>query len=434
MRPGRKLILSLLVLCAAALLVPLEPRLGWGLLLGFSAAFGAAICERVLLGRVEIGMDRRSVVVLSLDEEEAVSVAVETNAKRPVRMIVRQTWPRLVSERSSVLQGLCRPGEVLRLVFKVRGVERGTEELDAPHVAMSFWGWSERIVRAGARGELSVLPNLRAVRRLHRQLNDYVLRGLGQRMAPRVGKGREFDRLREYLVGDDFRDIAWKASARHRKLIVREYRLDRSQDVLLCLDRGHRMAARTTRIGRVDHAVNAAVLVAYICNRMEDRVGMVSFGAQVEWGVAQGRGAAHLRRLTAFATGVRAEYIHTDYLALAARLRRRLQRRQLILIMTALPERDEQSSLLRAVRMLTPQHLPVVVVLSDPALKAAAGFLPADKEELCRTLVARDVWTARRQTMEELRRRGALVVDTVPEDAGVDSVNAYLDVKRRQLL
>ena len=128
------------------------------------------------------------------------------------------------------------------------------------------------------------------------------------------------------------------------------------------------------------------------------------------------------------------EYVHTDYLRLAAHLRRRLQRRQLILIVTALPEQDEQHALVRAVRMLTPQHLPVVVVLSDADLKAAAHFLPAGKEELCRTLVARDVWTARRQTMEELRRRGALVVDTVPEDAGVDAVNAYLDVKRRQLL
>ncbi len=434
MRPGPRLVRSLLLLCAGAFLVPLEPRLSWALLAGFLFLFGLASYERLLLGGVNVSAGRRPVVVLSLDEEEAVPVSLETNAKRAVRMIVRQTWPRLVSERSSTERGLCRPGEVLSVVFKVRGVERGTETVDAPYVAMSFWGWSERIVQVGEPGELSVLPNLRAVRRLHRRLNDYVLRGLGQRMAPRVGKGREFDRLREYVLGDEFRDVAWKASARHDKLIVQEYRLDRSQDVLVCLDRGHRMAARTTRITRVDHAVNAGVLVAYICNRMEDRVGMLSFGAQVERGVPQGRGAGHLRRLTAFATGVRAEYVHTDYLALAASLRRGLQRRQLILIMTSLPEQDEEGALLRAVRMLAPQHLPVVVVLSDPALGAAAQFLPANKEELCRTLVARDVWMARRQMMEGLRRRGALVVDTTPEDAGVDSVNAYLDAKRRQLL
>ncbi len=81
-----------------------------------------------------------------------------------------------------------------------------------------------------------------------------------------------------------------------------------------------------------------------------------------------------------------------------------------------------------------PQHLPLVVILSDPALEAAAKFKPANKKELCRTLVAHDVWMERRQTILELQRQGALVVDTTPEDAGIDAINAYIDVKRRQLL
>jgi uncharacterized protein (DUF58 family) len=260
------------------------------------------------------------------------------------------------------------------------------------------------------------------------------LRGLGQRTAPRLGKGREFDRLREYTTNDDFRDIAWKASARHRKLIVREYRLDRSQDVLLCIDRGHRMAALTTRIRRVDHAVNAALLIAYICGRMEDRVGMLSFGAQVDSGIPQGRGASHQAKITAFSSSIQAEYIHTDYLALGAHVRRRLRRRALVMIVTTLPEAEEQQALVRAVKMMVPTHLPLVVVLSDPALRAAAEAQPADHGELCRTLVARDVWTDRRRMMEELRRRGAWVIDTGPEDAGVESVNAYLEIKRRQLI
>ena len=299
---------------------------------------------------------------------------------------------------------------------------------------MSFWGWAERLVSLPGRSELKVMPNLRAVKRLHRTLNDAFLRGLGQRSAPRLGKGRDFDRLREYTVDDDFRDIAWKASARHRKLIVREFRLDRSQDVLVCVDRGHRMAALTTRIRRVDHAVNAAVLMSYICSRMEDRVGVLSFGAQVDSGIPQGRGAAHLSKITAYSTSIQAEYIHTDFLALGAHVRRRLRRRALVLIVTTLPETDDEQALVRATRMLMPTHLPLFVVLSDPALRAAAESLPANREELSRTLVARDLWTGRRRMMDELRRRGAWVVDTGPEDAGVDSVNAYLEIKRRQLI
>jgi uncharacterized protein (DUF58 family) len=115
-------------------------------------------------------------------------------------------------------------------------------------------------------------------------------------------------------------------------------------------------------------------------------------------------------------------------------VKRRLTSRALVLIVTSLPEQDEEHSLVRAVKSLMPRHLPLVVVLSDPALAAAAAFLPANKAELARALVARDVWTARREMVQELRRRGAWVVETTPEDAGIDAVNAYLEIKRRQIL
>jgi uncharacterized protein (DUF58 family) len=434
MRPGPKSVRILAALAVASLLAALAPVLVWPLLAALLLVAGAMTVERRLLGAVSVTHEEPPVWAVSLDEEEKIEFRLATNASRPVRLQVRRRWPRLLAEPSTTLAGTCPPGESVQMSCPVRGVVRGTAALDGPHLAMSFWGWAERIVTLPGRSEIKVLPNLRAVKRLHHRLNDAFLRGLGQRTAPRLGKGREFDRLREYTIDDDFRDIAWKASARHRKLIVREYRLDRSQDVLVCVDRGHRMAALTTRIRRVDHAVNAAVLVSYICSRMEDRVGVLSFGAQVDSGIPQGRGASHLARITAFSSSIQAEYIHTDYLALGAHVRRRLRRRALVLIVTTLPESGDQQALVRATGMLLPTHLPLIVVLSDPALRAAAEALPATREELSRTLVARDLWTERRKMMDELRRRGAWVIDTGPDDAGVDSVNAYLEIKRRQLI
>jgi uncharacterized protein (DUF58 family) len=433
-RPGPVAVRTLLGLAAASLVAAIFPLAAWPLLAGFLAVVVLVVAEREMLGRVKVSHEEQPVFVVSLDEEEKIAFRLETDAPRAVRMTVRRVWPDLAAEPSATMTGVCRPGETLPLSCTLRGIQRGTAAIDGPHLAMTFWGWTERLVSLPPKSELKVLPNLRAVRRLHQKLNDVFLRGLGQRTAPRLGKGREFDRLREYSINDDFRDIAWKASARHRKLIVREYRLDRSQDVLICVDRGHRMAALTTRIRRVDHAVNAAMLISYICNRMEDRVGMLSFGAQVDGGIPQGRGASHLSKITAFSSSIRSEYIHTDYLALGAHVRHRLRRRALVLIVTTLPEAGEQQALVRAVGMMIPTHLPLVVVLSDPALRASAESQPATHGELCRTLVARDVWTDKQKMMNELRRRGAWVIDTGPEDAGVESVNAYLEIKRRQLI
>ncbi|MCP4660583.1 MAG: DUF58 domain-containing protein [bacterium] len=448
MRPGELLVRLLGLLSLVALLAPLVPILAAVAFLGLAVLVAAAVGEALLLRRLRLRVERREVVTLSLDESEEVELGVESSAPRPVRLVARQRWPALAEPASVTRRGVCRPGELLRLAFEVRGVERGVRTLEAPSIAATFWGLCERILApvpepwakdrreklVEGPGEMRVLPNLRAVRRLDAELQRFALLGLGSRAAALHGKGREFERLREYVAGDDYRDVAWKASAHHGKWIVREFRLDRSQDVVVCVDRGHRMAARVGHLSRLDHALNAALLLAYISDRMEDRVGLLAFAAEAEQGLAQGRGSVHLRRLTEYATALRAEYLYTDYLALAAHLRRRLRHRTLVLLLTTLPELEEHAALRRAVELLTPQHLPIVIVFADPALRATAEVAPVDHGELCRTLVARQVLGACQRTVAALRRRGALVVEAAPGEAGIAAVNAYLEVKRAQLL
>lgn len=433
-RPGPLLIRLAILLAAPALLVPVAVWVVWVVAGGLAMLALAFIGEAIVLRRIRVDVERRPKMALPLDEPDVATLRVTTTAARPLHLTVRQRWPRLASPRSQTVRALIRPRETLSLDFQLRGIARGEAEVEQPYVAATMFGLAERIVAAGETATLHVLPNLRAVKRLHKQLNDFALRSLGARAAPRIGKGRDFDRLRDYVLDDDYRDIAWHASARHGRLIVREYRLDRSQEILLCIDRGHRMAARVEQITRLDHAVNAAVLFSYVCNRMEDKFGLVSFASAAENGVGFSRGAAQLRAVTAYASSLDAAYQHTDYLALAAGLRHRLHHRTLILLLTVIPEREERFELLRAVEMLAPQHLPLIITLTDRNLNAAAQMLPSDRAELARSLVARDLRLGRIETIRELRARGALVVEATPEDAGIESINAYIDVKRRQLL
>ncbi|HEV7767140.1 MAG TPA: DUF58 domain-containing protein [Thermoanaerobaculia bacterium] len=434
MRPAPLLIRLTIILAFAALLAAVVPMIAFGVAAAFALLLIAAGFEALSLKRVQFEITRQAKLALHLDEHEEVSVRITTSSRRSVRLTVRQRWPEIVEPRSSTADAVCGAGEVLTLPFTIRGIARGTAAVEPLYLAATKFGLVERILAADETTKVHVLPNLRAVGRMHKRLNHYALRSLGARTAPKIGKGRDFDRLRDYVRDDDYRDVAWRASARHGRLIVREFRMERSQDVLLCLDSGHRMAARVEQITRLDHAVNASVLISYICNRMEDKTGIVSFDVGVDKGLPTGRGAAHLRAITAYVTELEAAYRHTDYLALAASLRRRLHHRTLILILTVLPEHEERHDLLRAVTMLAPQHLPLFVALTDRDLRAQASLLPANREELSRTLVARDLWLGRAELIRELRARGAMVVESTAEDWGVDSVNAYIDVKRRQML
>jgi uncharacterized protein (DUF58 family) len=433
MRPGPLLLRLLAVVAVAALLPAVIPEAVWLVVFALVALLGAALVEASILGRVHVQVERPGAAVLSLGEQEMLALAVKTSSDRPLHVVLRQVWPALLDAPSATREGLIRPGERLEVELPVRGIARGRAPLPSPHLAVRLWGLVERVAVPAGKAEVLVLPDLRAVRGLHDRLNRFVLRGLGSRVSARLGKGREFDRLRDYVTGDELRDVAWKASARRGKLIVREYRLDRSQEVLMCLDRGHRMAARVGGLTKLDHAVNAAVMLAYIANRMEDKTALLSFAVEAQMGVPSGRGPAHLRRLTDYAASVPGGTLHTNYLVLAADLRRRLRHRALVVLFTALPEL-EADALLRALRLLLPQHLPLVIVLRDPDLGAAAQMLPSDAAELSRTLAARDLVGAREQAVREARALGALVVETDPGEAGVSAMNAYIDVKRRQLL
>ena len=248
MRPGPLLIRLAVLLTASSLLVTVLPELVWALVAAAGLLLIAAVVEALMLRRIVFRVERQATLAVPLDERETTTVRISTSARRPLRLLIRQRWPDLVEPRSSVVHAIIRAGEALAVELHPRGISRGTAVVEEVWIAATMRGLVERIVKTGEPALVHVLPNLHAVSRMHKKLNVYALRSLGARQSPRIGKGREFDRLRDYVRDDDYRDIAWKASARHGRLIVREFRMERSQDILLCLDRGHRMAARVEQI------------------------------------------------------------------------------------------------------------------------------------------------------------------------------------------
>jgi uncharacterized protein (DUF58 family) len=193
------------------------------------------------------------------------------------------------------------------------------------------------------------------------------------------------------------------------------------------------MGARVDGLTKLDHAVTAALVLAFVAERMEDVVAGVSFAQEVENGPGFARGGGQLRRLTSFVSRAMVTRAHSDYTALAAAVRVKARQRTLVVLFTALAE-TEHGDLLASVRLLLPQHLVIVVALSDPALSDAAERLPESQDDLYRTLAARDLVDARRRAVLELRRLGALVTETSAPEADMAAMNAYLDVKRRQIL
>lgn len=434
MIPGENGVRGLALACLLSLGYPASVWFGTAAVAVLLATLLMSGVEAARLRRVEVTAERASSLVFSLGSKASLSLRLKSDFKRPVLARLRQTLPTLFAEPSAETKVRLSPGGFARVEWPVVPRMRGRMSLENPVAAITELGFVERIVEVKAsRAEIRVAPNLKDIRRVSGDLERYVLRGFGARAAARLGKGRDFDRLRDYVPGDDMRDIAWKVSARRSRLTVREYRLDRSQEIVICVDRGLRMSTRVGSLSRLDHAVHAALLLAYACHRMEDNTSAASFAAEARIEASSGRGNTQLRRMLQFAVGASETNEASDYLALAAHLRARIRHRSLIVILTSLPDADSES-LLRGLKLLSPQHLPLLIVLQDLALDAAASSVPESKEALFKTLAARDMVTRRREILQEARARGAMVVETTPSEAGLAAINAYLEVKRRQSL
>lgn len=281
---------------------------------------------------------------------------------------------------------------------------------------------------------VTVYPDFRLAARMELSGRRAHLLRTGLHALRRRGEGQSFESLRDYVRGDDTRRIDWKATARRGKPIVREYEVERHQNIFLMLDAGRMMTARVGELTKLDYAVNAALLMAHAAVSQGDRVGLMVFADGVRAYLPPRGGKRQLRQLLDHLAGVQASLVEPDYgLAFRYLAARRMQR-ALVLVFTDLVDARASRRLLRHVAALVPRHLPLLAAIADPGLERHAEARPDGLAAVYRQAVARDLLQERAEALRQITDGGGLAMDIPPERLSLGVVNRYLEVKRRGLL
>lgn len=281
---------------------------------------------------------------------------------------------------------------------------------------------------------LTVVPNVRRVREA--ALRFFGSRDLryGAKVERTLGHGSEFHALREWSQGMDPRSISWSASARHRRLLGLEQRAERSHRVILALDTGRLMAEPIAGAARLDHAVEAALLLAWAGLKAGDHVGMFAFDERPHaWLRPEGRLSAYepLRSALADLPYTQAEPNFTlGLLDLASRL----DRRSLVIVFTDFVDVIAADLMLEALARLARHHLVLFVTLADVDVERLALGEPRTLGALTQAVVASDLVRERRLVLKRLERLGIQTVEAAPGLVSARLLNRYLDVKRRELV
>jgi uncharacterized protein (DUF58 family) len=325
-------------------------------------------------------------------------------------------------------------GGRLRLPLTLRARRRGAVRVE--RVWLRLLGPSGlvcRVVVVPVDRAIEVLPNVRAARREAIRFFDVRNAQAGIKIEQHEGEGSEFDSLKEFRAGDDHRAIDWKATARHRTLLKRRFRAERDHQVILAVDAGRLMAARLGGVPKLDHALGAALHLAYVALRSGDRVGFFGFDERPRIALAPHGGVhAHAKLLRA-AMRLEARETETNFTLGLTTLLQSLKRRSLVVVLTDFVDSVGAELMLENVRRLARRHVVLFVALSDPAMTAIEEAAPTDRAALHRAVIAGALRRERVVALETLRRMGVHAIDAAPERLGGEMIDRYLDLKRREV-
>lgn len=427
-----------MILFAAAtgvlLLSPLIPRIYLVV-----AAFDALLLAAVLLdfirapGARDIAIERDVDPRLSLGAENVVRLAARNLGTRPARLVLRDDYPPPFSSSEEEMRLDVGVGLENEARYRITPHRRGDERFLDIHVeSTGGLGLARRAFSVAAAEPVKVYPNLLGVERMKLFARRRQLSLLGMHRVRKRGTGGEFEKLRPYAPGDEFRRINWKATARRRRPVTADYETEKSQSVLLLLDAGRRMAPWVEGLTKLDYAVNAALMLSYVASQNDDLVGLVVFSHELKTFLAPRKGRLQHRRIMERLYACEAEAAYVDYRKCFTEIASRVTKRSLVVVFTDVLDPDAAKDLEDALPLLRRRHQPLVVSLHDPGLTEIAERDPENQDELYESLVAREVYADRRRMVGEIARRGVHVLDAHPRDFSVAVVDRYLALKARQ--
>ncbi|HWF13142.1 MAG TPA: DUF58 domain-containing protein [Candidatus Acidoferrales bacterium] len=377
----------------------------------------------------------------SLGVRSKVSVELRNFGSRAVFARVTDETSRALRRDPPVIQLAATAGGTASADYEILPAQRGDLPIGKFFVRyQSALRLAERWAVAETAASVRVLPNLEQAK----QQTLYLIRtrqvAMERRRRRLRGLGREFESLREYRTGDEFRNISWTATARRSKLITRVFQVERSQTVWIVLDAGRLLREQivrgenSLRLSKLDYAVDAALSLAQVAMHSGDRVGFLAYGRTIQQNRNAGRGAAHLHSIVESLALVHTEPYEADHSRAARALLTEQHRRSLIVWVTDLAETAGTPDVVEYALQMTRRHLVLFAAIGQPDLNERVARRPESEEEMFRYIAAIEIVQRRELLLRRLRQRGVLAMEIMPGALAASLVNQYLDIKDRSLI
>ncbi len=372
---------------------------------------------------------------LSNGDDNEIRLHLRSGFRFPVHVRIIDELPPQFQRRDLQFETLLTPGQEKGLAYTVRPVRRGAYGFGSLHFYVaSRFGFVRRRFSTAQNQEIPVYPSFLQMRRYELLAISDRLSEAGIKKIRKVGHTMEFDQIREYVRGDDYRTVNWKATARRGNLMVNQYQDEKSQHIYCVVDKGRVMMMPFEEMTLLDYAINASLVLSNIAVLKQDRAGLVTFAERVGTILPADRRSTQILKINELLYNQQTDFLESNYEALYAAIRTRITNRSLLMLFTNFETLGSLERQLPSIRKIARDHLLVVVFFENTELRSLRDRRAERLEEIFLKTIGEKFAYEKRRIVKELERYGIHSILTTPRNLTVNAINKYLELKARRLI
>ncbi|MDX2134107.1 MAG: DUF58 domain-containing protein [Saprospiraceae bacterium] len=382
-----------------------------------------------------IGAWRQTPAAWSLSDPNPVNIHLEHNGAQPFNLQVYDDLPFQFQEREHFTTLALRPGERRTLERTLVPLTRGEYRFGNLNMFVSTQiGLVQRRLRIPQEQTIAVYPSIVQMKRYELRAMQHIAHETGIKKMRRIGHSYEFEQIKNYVQGDDYRSINWKASGRRGTLMVNQYEDERSQQVYVVIDKSRTMKMPFAGLSLMDYAINTGLAISNIILKKQDKAGLLTFSDVIGATLKSERSGGQLNRILEALYREKERPVEANFELLYQAVRRLIGMRSLLLLFTNFESRYALERALPVLRRLNRQHLLVVIFFENTEIRRLAQEEVNQVADVYRQTIARQFLHDKKEMVYMLRQYGIQSVLTRPEDLTLNTINKYLELKSRGLI
>lgn len=384
---------------------------------------------------LKVKAERTTPKLLSLSDQNNITITVTSNAPMALDAEVIDELPEQLQIRDFKYRFPLEPGQEQKIQFAVRPVKRGVYQFGAIRVFLvTTLGLVQRRLTFQAHTDVAAYPSIIQMKQYELMAFAKIATNDGIKRTRRLGHSYEFEQIKSYVQGDDFRSINWKATSRKGDLMVNQYEDERSQQLYCVIDKSRAMRMPFDDMSLLDYAINSSLAISNIALIKYDRVGLVTFSDKIGTYIKAERKKNQLKLILEGLYRQKERSLEANYELLYQGSRNMIRNRSMILLFTNFESMYSLERALPVLRRINRFHLLVVVFFENTELIEYIDESAQNVEDVYSKTIARKLQNEKQLMVQELKRYGIHSILTTPKDLSINTINKYLSFKSRGLI